>query len=258
MYQLGEMSYFGEGVSQQKQDAARWYERAADAGYEEGRRRLGRMYIDGDGVAEDYERGATLVLESAENGYAVAQQEIAWMYLYSGNPSKALVWYERAAAQNYVLALIGLSEVYADGLGVEVDMHRSTDLLRRAAAQGDARGHLAYGERLVSGVGVEEDFDEGHDHILQAAQLNHGQAQFLLARFYHGSGDLVRIDHERAYFFYRLAETGVYHNYANMSEISRNQADKLAENELTAEQVARQDERIAEWRSYLSMHNNRI
>ena len=69
---------------------------------------------------------------------------------------------------------------------------------------------------------------------------------------------MVEIDHERAYFFYRLAETGVYYNYANMGDFSETQADKLAENELSAEQLARQDARIAEWRSRLPAYNNRI
>ena len=258
MYMTGNMFYFGEGGIPQKVQAANWFEHAANEGHLEAKRRFGRMLAHGDGIQKDFERGATLVLEAAEAGYAAAQFDFGQMFYFSGQMDQAFLWISRAADQGYAPGLNTLAEMYKDGSGMAPDPRKAAELYRLSAEQDNPTGLLAYGEMLLAGTGVDENIEEGLDYLIRASEHNHGQAQFLLARLYHGSGDWVEMDYERAYFWYRIAETGEYLNYANMGDFSETQADKLAENELSAEQLARQDARIAEWRSRLAAYNNRI
>ena len=52
-YNLGVMHHNGEGVSQDYQEAVRWYRLAADKGSANAQYNLGVMYDDGEGVPRD-------------------------------------------------------------------------------------------------------------------------------------------------------------------------------------------------------------
>jgi TPR repeat protein len=50
---LGEMYYYGEGVSEDDKTAVKWYRLAAEQGYARAQNKLGLMYAKGQGVIKD-------------------------------------------------------------------------------------------------------------------------------------------------------------------------------------------------------------
>jgi len=66
-YFLGFLYAEGEGVPQDKAEAARWYRKAAEQGYAEAQFNLGVMYENGEGVPED---------KAAEQGDTDAQSNL--------------------------------------------------------------------------------------------------------------------------------------------------------------------------------------
>jgi len=94
-------------------EAARLYQRAADAGNLAARTRLAWMHEAGRGVARDLDRAAQLFTQSAEAGHAEAQYALAVMYRTGrGHPkdrAQSLRWLQRAAAQQYPAAVAALA-----------------------------------------------------------------------------------------------------------------------------------------------------
>src|SRR4051812_16860220 len=50
MYQMGHRLELGEGIVQNDREAAKWYQKAADAGNGKAMLFLGRLYLDGRGL----------------------------------------------------------------------------------------------------------------------------------------------------------------------------------------------------------------
>jgi hypothetical protein len=57
-YNLGLMYHFGEGISQDYTEAAKWYRKAAKQGYADAQYNLCLMYYNGKGVQQDYAEAA--------------------------------------------------------------------------------------------------------------------------------------------------------------------------------------------------------
>jgi hypothetical protein len=77
---LGYMHQNGEGVAQDKAEAARLYRKAADLGDTDAMANLGVMYDNGEGVNKDRRKAAELIVSSIKNG-AVIEDE--WFTYWS-------------------------------------------------------------------------------------------------------------------------------------------------------------------------------
>ena len=102
-YRLGRMYYFGDGVPENREQAARWHAKAADQGHAEAQYVLGLLYSAGDGVRQDREKAAQLIAKAAEQGLAEAQFALGLMYQTGEDVpqdnDKAAEWLAKAAAQ---------------------------------------------------------------------------------------------------------------------------------------------------------------
>ena len=134
---MGLMYYRGDGVSQDRVEAAKWFRRAAEQNYAEAETSLGRMYTSGSGVAQDY--------------------------------TLAVHWFRKAADQNNPTGQNSLGEAYHDGRGVPQDFEEAVRWYRRAAEQGSARGQFNLGESYRDGEGVQRDLVEAHKWMNVAA-----------------------------------------------------------------------------------------
>lgn len=94
----------GEGVAQDKAEAARQYAKAARQGLEGAQCILGLMFVKGEGVERSYEQARVLFRRSARQGWAQAQ--------------------------------LCLGILFANGDGVRQSLPRALRNFRRAAAQG--------------------------------------------------------------------------------------------------------------------------
>jgi hypothetical protein len=70
---IGRMYYFGEGVSQDYKEAAKWYQKAADQRSSWAEINLGSCYEYGQGVNQDYKEAVKWYQKSADQGNSNAQ-----------------------------------------------------------------------------------------------------------------------------------------------------------------------------------------
>ncbi len=107
---VGQIYERGLGVPQDLRQAATWYQRAAEQGYERGLIQFGRMLWAGLGVQQNAVRAVECWLRPAEQGVADAQRR--------------------------------LGDAYALGKGVPWSYHEGAGWYRKAGLQGDAQAKL--------------------------------------------------------------------------------------------------------------------
>lgn len=110
----------GDGIRQSWEQAAVWYQRAAQNGDAPAQFSLGHCFRQGKGVASDAKACAYWFRQSAEQGLADGQCNIGWCYGTGfGVPlsyARARYWYDLAAARGHILARrnsIAVQQIFA-------------------------------------------------------------------------------------------------------------------------------------------------
>ena len=215
-----------------REDAARWYRRAAERGHAEAQFQLGLMYLNGQGVRHAYDAAACWLREAADHGHALAQRNLAVLYFKGeGVPrdhAAAVEWLNRAACQGCVSAQMDLARVYLkgdgvqnpaaavawlqplaeaghrdaqyylglmyyDGRGVSRDPAVAAMWLRRAADQRHHEAEYRLGLMYRDGMGVLQDFGNAAGCLRSAAACGHAKARFVRDRIYR-TGKLMPLD----------------------------------------------------------------
>ena len=73
---LGNMYYWGNGVSQDYSEAVKWYRKAAEQGDAEAQNNLGQMYRNGYGVSKDYSEAIKWYRKAARQGNETAKKNL--------------------------------------------------------------------------------------------------------------------------------------------------------------------------------------
>jgi uncharacterized protein len=86
---------------------------------------LGLMYFHGTGVSQDYEEAIKWFKLAAEQGVVRAQYNLGLMYFHGNgvlkDDAEAFKWYELAAEQGHALSQYSLGVMYAKGIGAPKD-----------------------------------------------------------------------------------------------------------------------------------------
>lgn len=141
------------------------------------------------------ERGLKILRNSAEKGNADAQFTLGAIYAggrYDAkdpyfedtssnfaytmfgekiNLKRAAYWYTLAAKQGHCMAMNNLGQAYKEGAGVEQDLVKATELIRKAAEQGNPYAQLSYGDMFRDGdvcIRVVTDSIKGDAFIINA------------------------------------------------------------------------------------------
>ena len=234
-YNLGEMYYYGRGVSRDYVKAAEWYRKSAEQGDADAQYNLGRMYKIGKGVSLDWNKAVewfrksakqsnrwadhelmTLLSggivkwrqASAEQGNADAQNILGNMYEHgrgvTKDYAKAVEWYRKSAEQGYVYAQNNLGRMYYYGRGVSRDYAKAMKWYRKSAEQGDVTAQYNLGEMYYYGRGVSRDYAKAVEWYRKSAEKGSIDAQYTLGCMYHyGIG--VSKDYAKAAEWYRKA-----------------------------------------------------
>ena len=161
---LGYAYEFGIGTSLSIKEAMKYYEMAAKQNNALGMMNLADLYIQEDKL----KKAKPLLVKAAKKEYGYAQYLLAMNFfdLYSDNNKEALFWLERAASNDEPHALYQLGLYYAE----KADLAKSIQYYQRAAElnYGDALLELSYiyGE----GIGVEQDEDKALFFLKKAAE----------------------------------------------------------------------------------------
>jgi localization factor PodJL len=141
-YELGLRFTEGKGIAPNLDEAAKWYDRAAQAGVVPAIFRLGTFYEKGLSVKKDADIARRYYLLAAERGSAKAMHNLAVLDADGGgkgaNYKNASQWFRKAADRGVADSQFNLGILYARGIGVEQNLAESFKWFSLAAAQGDA------------------------------------------------------------------------------------------------------------------------
>ena len=141
-YEIATRYAEGRGVQANFIEAAKWYDRAAQAGIVPGMFRYGALYEKGIGVKKDLDLARRYYAMAAERGNAKAMHNLAVLDADGGtsgaNFKAAGGWFRKAAERGVVDSQYNLAILYARGIGVEQNLAESYKWFSLAAAQGDA------------------------------------------------------------------------------------------------------------------------
>ena len=141
-YEIGTRFAEGKGVPVNLDEAAKWYDRAAQAGVVPAVFRLGTFYEKGLSVMKDTDIARRYYLQAAERGNAKAMHNLAVLDADGGgkgaNYKDAAQWFRKAADRGVADSQFNLGILYARGIGVEQNLAESFKWFSLAAAQGDA------------------------------------------------------------------------------------------------------------------------
>jgi localization factor PodJL len=141
-YEIGLRYAEGKGVAANFDEAAKWYDRAAQAGVVPAIFRLGTLYEKGLSVKKDAEVARRYYIQAAERGNAKAMHNLAVLDADGGgkgaNYKSAVQWFRKAADRGVADSQFNLGILYARGIGVEQNLAESFKWFSLAAAQGDA------------------------------------------------------------------------------------------------------------------------
>ncbi|WP_198963736.1 tetratricopeptide repeat protein [Bradyrhizobium sp. Y36] len=141
-YEIGVRFAEGKGVATNYDEAAKWYDRASQAGVIPATFRLGTLYEKGLGVKKDADIARRYYTQAAERGNAKAMHNLAVLDADGGgrgaNYKSAAQWFRKAADRGVADSQFNLGILYARGIGVEQNLAESYKWFSLAAAQGDA------------------------------------------------------------------------------------------------------------------------
>ncbi len=142
LFEVGAVYTEGRGVKIDLAEAAKWYQRAADAGVVPAEYRLASLYEKGTGVARDLTKARTLYQQAAEKGNASAMHNLAVMLASSGDAAPDFAgagkWFAMAADRGIRDSQFNLAILYARGNGVKQDLEESYKWFAIAARDGDS------------------------------------------------------------------------------------------------------------------------
>jgi localization factor PodJL len=131
----------GKGVPANYDEAAKWFDRAAQAGVVPAIFRLGTFYEKGLSVKKDVDIARRYYMQAAERGNAKAMHNLAVLDADGGgkgaNYKSASQWFRKAADRGIADSQYNLGILYARGIGVEQNLAESFKWFSLAAAQGD-------------------------------------------------------------------------------------------------------------------------
>jgi localization factor PodJL len=140
-YEIAARYAEGRGVTQNIEEAARWLERAANAGFAPAQFRLGSLYDKGGGLKKNRAAAHRLYAAAAEKGHAKAMHNLAVLYAegFDGKPNYRLAaqWFRKAADYGITDSQYNLAILYIRGVGVEQNLAESYKWLTLAANQSD-------------------------------------------------------------------------------------------------------------------------
>ena len=184
---------------EERQSAAYWYRRFAEAGLREAQFVLGVRYEVGKDTPRDTAQAIYWYRKAAEQGSALAQFNLGLKYaIGEGVPhdqAMAFYWYQRAAAQGHLKSQFLVGIAYVRGEGVSAAPAQALRWWRDAAEGGYAPAQYHLGLMYAQGDGVARDWPQAYLWFSLAASQGHDEARRSRdeARTYIGPTEIARL-----------------------------------------------------------------
>jgi len=208
-YYMGNCYAKGQGVTQNSEEAVKWYRLSAEQEYGEAQNKLGEYYAKGGaGLQRDMSEAVKWYRKAAENGNAKALFNLGVCYDNGDGVRKdsaeAVQYYRLAAEKGNAEAQCNLGSCYYLGSGIGMDFTEAAKWFRKAADQGNAAAQVKFGTCLAGGDGVGKDFEEAVKWFRKAADQGNAEAMIKLGDC-HANGTGVDKDLKEAAVWYTKA-----------------------------------------------------
>lgn len=207
--QLGSMYYNGVGVKRDYKQALKYFNLASQGGHILAFYNLAQMHATGTGVLRSCQTAVELFKNVCERGRWSERLMTAYNSYKNGNANTAVVQYLLLAEQGYEVAQSNaafiLDQKEASLVGENETFPRALLHWNRAAAQGYTLARLKLGDYHYYGYGTEIDYETAFIHYRLASEQQHSaQAMFNLG-YMHEKGLGIKQDIHLAKRFYDMA-----------------------------------------------------
>ncbi|MFM7817848.1 MAG: tetratricopeptide repeat-containing serine protease family protein [Verrucomicrobiota bacterium] len=202
---LGYAHDLGMGVPFDPGRAVEFYQRAADLGNPIAAYNLGRKYFTGtNGLPLDWSASQRFLQRAAEDGLLAAQHLLGLLLQEQGRNVEAQGWFNLAAEHGYIPSMCSLANlVHYSTKGVPQDLPRAVQWYQRAAAEDFVPAQFQLAVLFDHGLGVQNSV-LAESFLRKASERGHREAQYLLGG-YHYRGRVVPMDLAEAYRWWTLA-----------------------------------------------------
>ena len=258
---LAFMYKHGKGVPQNFQNAIEWYIKSAEQGYVPAQNDLGIIYsrivekkefsyeeIEKEGlesVIMSYSmKSVESFTEAANRNNAIAQFNLALVdrLVASHYPEgskdylewsqQALLWYKKAAEQDYDPAQSELAHIYLLGsYGVPKNHERAMELFLKAATpvsdgvgiykNGYPTAQHSLGTIYAEGMGVNQNYIEALKWYRMAAEQRYTESQYSLGVMYYKGNGVNQDLKEAANWYQKAAEQGHVRSLLNLARMHK-------------------------------------
>ncbi len=141
-FQLGELYYYGNGVTKDHAKAVEQYKKAAEQNHAAATYSLGYCCKMGNGVTKDFKKAVSYYEKAVDLGSADAMNGLGFCYEEGSGVDqdygKAMELYTKAAEKNHARAQYHIANFYEKGCGVKKNWKTAKEWYEKAAANGDA------------------------------------------------------------------------------------------------------------------------
>ena len=176
------------------------YLAAANVGDAEAEWALGSILAHGAGCPQDLAQAAKWYRKSAEQGFQFAETELGYCLQYGRgvpkDPAEAVAWYQKAAQQGDPTAERLLGLCYLHGTGIARSDRDAFAWIDAAAKADDASAEEHLGYLYTTGRGVARDDRASFAWYYRSAQLGYAYGEWALADAYEAGRGVTASDTE--------------------------------------------------------------
>lgn len=181
-WQVGFMHETSEGVTQSKEEAAKWYEKAAEQDYSPACNNLGLLYENGNGVKKDLKKAEKYYLKAIKQENVNAMYNLGNLYISQKKDKEGLELLEKASSEGMAAAACNIGYYYAH---TQKDCAKGLIYYRLAAERGDIVSQYNLGINFENGLcGLEQDYAEAAKWYMKSADNGFADAQFCIGKCY--------------------------------------------------------------------------
>ena len=118
------------------EEAAQMLRKAAELGHAKAMSDLGALYRDGIGVSQDWEEAVKWWTKAVQAGDSDAIYNVGVYHYKQGKLSKALLWFHEAATRGIAAGMMSIGSMHMKGEGVPEDREEGLRWVRAAAKAG--------------------------------------------------------------------------------------------------------------------------
>ena len=209
---LGFRYLYGEGVEQDSKKAVEWFTKAANQGNATAQFQLGWCYSEGNGIKQDLSKAVECFMNAAEQGHSNAQLDLGYCYNHGKgiqkNVDKAFEWYEKSASQGNHIAQTNLGSCYENGDGTIQNYEKAIEWYSKAAEQGNARAMNNLGLLYEQGKGVEKNPVKAFELYAKSAEQGYISAIANMGYCYENGIGISQSFIKAASYYSKAAENG--------------------------------------------------